>query len=138
EVVGVGMGVDFGGRAVGGPAGVGHSDFGGRKGTVAVKGVFQDADSPDGAADMQAAVIVDDRNAGGVVAAVLEALEAFNEHRLSDFATDVSDDSAHSFVLYPGSSVCRRLSVQQRSKNEAKRIGTALRTSAIKTVEFGA
>ena len=51
-------------------------------------------DAPDGSREMHAAI--HDGNARGVVAAILHALEAFEENVGGLSASDVSDDSAHS------------------------------------------
>src|SRR6266545_1796411 len=61
----------------------------------AVERALEDADATNGAADVQAAAVIDDRDACGVVAAVFEALQPFDQERLGDFSTDVSNDSTH-------------------------------------------
>jgi hypothetical protein len=94
-VVGVGMGVGFGGRAMGGPAGVGHAEVGGGERGSVQKGFFEDADAADAAAEVEIAAAVDDGDAGGIVAAVFQAFKAFDEQRLGDFSAYVGDDSAH-------------------------------------------
>ena len=68
---------------------------GGKRVAVVVERVFQNADPSDGAADMQLAAVIDDRDAGGVVAAIFQAFQAFNEQRLSDFPADIRNNSAH-------------------------------------------
>ena len=84
-VVDMGMGVAFGGSAVGGPAGVGHADVGWGAVVGVVEGVFEDADASDGPADVQLAGRVDDGDAGRVVAAIFQSLKPFDEKGLGDF-----------------------------------------------------
>ena len=56
---------------------------------------FQIAQLAGGAADFQLAGAVDDRDAGGVVAAILEFAQAFDDDGNDLFRADVADDSAH-------------------------------------------
>src|SRR5690606_18116394 len=55
----------------------------------------QDADAPHRPADVQSADIIDHGDAGRVIPAVLQPLEALDEQRLGDLLPDVSDDPAH-------------------------------------------
>ena len=69
-VVGMGVGVDLGGGAVRGPAGVGYADVPGREVVAVVfKSRFEHADPADRLADVQA--LMADADPGGVVAAIL-------------------------------------------------------------------
>src|SRR5216683_1811183 len=52
-----------------------------------------------GAANFELAAIDDSRDAGRVVAAILEAAEAVEEDRVGRARTDISDYSAHDCVL---------------------------------------
>ena len=52
-------------------------------------------DDSNGAADVQISLGIHHGDAGAVIAAVFEAFEALDEHRLSDLSSDVSNDSAH-------------------------------------------
>src|SRR4051794_39018940 len=107
-VVGVWMRVGFGRRAVRRPARVGHAELGGRERvTVILDRAFKNADPPDRAANVKLAGVVDHRDAGRVVAAILEALQSFDQQRLSDLAADVRDDSAHGELLLTRSAVER-------------------------------
>ena len=63
-----------------------------------LEGIFEDADPSDGAADVEVAFVVDDGDARGIVAAIFQPFESFDEQRLGDFSADVSDDSAHIFL----------------------------------------
>jgi hypothetical protein len=91
--VAVGVGVFFCGAAVGCPAGVADA-------VGAVDGVFGEdvgevAKLAGGSAELERMAASGYGDAGGVVAAVLEAGEAFHDHRDAGFWTDVSDDSTH-------------------------------------------
>ena len=92
--VAVGVGVLFGGAAVGGPAGV--ADAVGAVDGVVVEDVFEVAELAGGAAELEAVAIAGDGDAGRVVAAVLEAAQSLNDDG-DDFSTvaDVTDDAAH-------------------------------------------
>ena len=50
-------------------------------------------------ADVVEPVVLEERDPGGVVAAVLQALEAMEQERLALTRSDVSDDPAHGLVL---------------------------------------
>ena len=96
--VAVGVGVLFGGAAVGGPAGVADAEG-------AVDGASGDdglevAQLAGSAAELQAAGAVargatGDGDAGGVVAAVFQAAQAFDDDGDDRLRADVSNDSAH-------------------------------------------
>ena len=104
--VGVGVGVEAGGGAVGGPAGVGHADARARQFVAVVVAALdlglQDADAPDGAADVQLVVGVDHGQPGRVVAAVFQPFEPLDQHGLGDFASDVGDDPTHKLLRSVG------------------------------------
>ncbi len=98
-VVYVGMGVAFGGSAVGGPAGVGHADVtGGETGASVFEGGFEDGDASDGAADVEFSGVAD-ADAGGVVPAVFEAFKSFQEEGLGVLFSNVGDNSTHAIDL---------------------------------------
>src|SRR5439155_19149066 len=69
-----------------------------RLGTVGARGVFQKLEIADRADVLETAVLAQ-RDAGRVVAAVLEALEAVEQQLLSSPAADVPDDPAHPKLL---------------------------------------
>ncbi len=88
--VAVRMGVFFGRRSVRGPAGVANA-------VSAVDGIqadhfFQVAQLAHGAADGQVAVLHHGK-AGGVIAAILQALKPFQQHRYDALIADVTDNS---------------------------------------------
>ena len=91
--VAVGMRVLFSGAAVGGPAGVADAEG-------AVDGVggddgFEVAEFAGGTAELEGGGASGYGDAGGVVAAVLEAAQAFNDDGDDGLRTDVSNDSTH-------------------------------------------
>ena len=91
--IAVGVGVLFGGTTVGGPAGVADAE-----GTV--DGVGGDdglevAKLAGGAAELKGGGASGYGDASGVVAAVLEAAQAFNDDGDDGLRTDVSNDSTH-------------------------------------------
>ncbi len=101
--VAVGVGVFFGGSAVGGPAGVADAEG-------AVDGVFDEdggevGELSGGAAELEAGVVragavgggAGDGDAGGVIAAVFEAGEAFHDDGDDGLRADVTNDSTHGF-----------------------------------------
>ena len=75
-------------------------DPGGRQGLALRSSVLQLAEVADGA-NLGELPVLDERQAGRVIAAVLEPLEAVQEDRLCDPGSDVSDDPAHRFELSP-------------------------------------
>src|SRR5205085_12314608 len=82
----------LGGGAVGGPAGVADADGGVQR--IAAEHLLQRADLAGRAAALDPAVH-DARDARGVVAAVLQPLEAFDEPFLDGSRPDDADDAAH-------------------------------------------
>ena len=94
--VAMGVGVFFGGAAVGGPAGM--ADAEGAVDGLLEEDVFELAELAGSAAELEAVAIAADGDAGGVVAAIFEAAESFNDDG-DDFRTvaDVTDDAAHRF-----------------------------------------
>jgi hypothetical protein len=91
--VAVGVGVLFGGTTVGGPAGVADAEG-------AVDGVGGDdglkvAELAGGATEFEGGGASGYGDAGGVVATVLEAAQAFNDDGDDGLRTDVSNDSTH-------------------------------------------
>ena len=78
--------------AVGGPARVADAGRGGR--AVQPRDLLEDAQVADGAHDFEF-VAVDQRDAGRVIAAVLEALESADQKGLAETPSGIADDSAH-------------------------------------------
>ncbi len=93
--VAVGVGVFFGGAAVGGPAGV--ADAVGALDGVLGQDVGEVAELAGGAAELERVAAAGDGDAGGVIAAVFEAGEAFHDDGDAGFGADVSDDSTHNY-----------------------------------------
>ena len=79
--------------AVRGPAGM--PDAVGAVCRLQANGFFQLAELAGGAAEGERAVPGADGDAGGIVAAVLEASQAVNDDRRCVVGSDVADDSAH-------------------------------------------
>ena len=69
-----------------------------RSGAVRAGGVLQELEIANGAHVLEAAVFAQ-RETGGVVAAVLESLEAVQQQLLRSTVTDISDDPAHPKLL---------------------------------------
>src|SRR5207245_6028282 len=114
--VAVGVGVLLRGPAVRLPAGV--ADAEGPLDLLEAQALLEIAQLA-GAAHHLDGAAVDDRDAGGVVAAVLEAAEAVEEDAADLLRTDVADDSAHGGVHYsPGAcSVARCVTVQDPARD---------------------
>src|SRR6185369_7753560 len=77
-----------------GPARMRHAEPAGER--LAVELVLELRDLADGAAQAELLVALHDGDAGGVVAAVLEALQALHEHRNDVAFCDCADNAAHS------------------------------------------
>ncbi len=96
--VGVRVGVAVIRRAVGGPAGMPHAgaarERAGRQ--FAGNELVEVLDAAGLLGDLQLTV-ADDRDAGGVVAAVFQASQALDDHIQGGAGSDVSDDAAHGF-----------------------------------------
>src|SRR5882672_8097769 len=60
---------------------------------------FERRDLADGAAEAELAILLDDGDAGRVIAAILEPFEALDEHRHDVSLSDRPDDSAHILVV---------------------------------------
>ena len=90
----MGVGVFFGGATVGGPAGV--ADAVGALHRVGAEDGVEVAQLAGGSAELQRVAATGDGDAGGVIAAVLEAGEAFHDDGDAGLRTDVTDDSTHS------------------------------------------
>ena len=86
------VGVALGDGTVRRPAGV--AETGRRARAVRRRCLLQELEVADGA-DVLEAVVLEERDARGVVTAVLEALKTLDEERLGCSRPDVSDDSAH-------------------------------------------
>ncbi len=101
--VAVRVGVLFGGTAVGGPAGVADA-VGAVEGGVGDDGL-EVAELAGGSAELERVACSGYGDACGVVAAVLEAAQAFNDDRDDGLGTDVSDDSTHGVSVDGGGGV---------------------------------
>jgi hypothetical protein len=104
--VAVGVGVFFGGAAVGGPAGMADAE-GAVDGGVGDDG-FEVAELAGCAAEGKAFGATGYGDAGGVVAAIFEAAEAFNDDRDDGLGANVSNDSTHELSLDGGRRFCVR------------------------------
>src|ERR1700722_10329485 len=102
--VAVGVGVLFGGAAVGGPAGVADA-VGPVEGRVGDDG-FQVPELAGGSAELEGVAGSGYGDAGGVVAAVLEAAQAFNDDGDDRLRSDISDDSTHGTSLDARAGFC--------------------------------
>lgn len=94
------VGVAFGWRAVGRPAGMGDAQAAEQRRTG--QAFLQAGDLADPAAALQPAFVIEDRHAGAVVAAILEALEAFDEDGGDVALGDRAYDSTHGVFLLSG------------------------------------
>ena len=96
------VGVDLVGFAVGGPAGVADAeDF---AGVFGGQGLFQGGDSAGGFKDADAAAR-HQGHARGVISAIFEPLEAFDQDRPGGFLSEIGNDSTHGvnpFCPIPG------------------------------------
>ena len=92
------MRVQLGDAAVGRPARV--AEAGGRDRAVRAGRLLQEREIPDGA-DVIEAVLLEERDAGRVIAPVLEALQTLQKQRLRGPAADISDDPAHPESPFP-------------------------------------
>jgi len=102
--VAVGMGILFCRAAVGGPAGVADAEGAG-DGAGGENG-FEVAQLAGGATELQGAVgAAGDGDAGGVIAAVLEAAQALDDDGHGGIGADVSDDSTHGLSLAAGEGI---------------------------------
>jgi hypothetical protein len=91
------MGIFLGGTAMGSPACVSHAEN-------AVEGrflndLFEIAQLARRATDFELAIGTYNGDAGGVIAAVFELAEAFDDYGDNFLATDVTDDTAHGRFL---------------------------------------
>ena len=102
--VAVGVSVLFGGPAVGGPPGVADAE-GAFDGGVS-DGDFEVAEFSRGSAESEAFGAAGYCDAGGVVAAVFEAAEAFNDDGDDGLGPDITDDSTHEMSLVGYSEFC--------------------------------
>ena len=89
------VGVALGGHAVGGPAGVGDADAGLEAGGVGLGGEFGHAADGAQAGELGLAFGLQDGQAGGVIAAVFQLAQTFEQHG-DDVATgNGGDDATH-------------------------------------------
>ena len=85
------------GFTVGGPAGVGDAD---RTADVFVfDALFEGDNLAFGFENVELAFGIDERDAGTVVAAIFQTMEAFNKNGVGFLLPDVSYNSAHSFLF---------------------------------------
>ena len=94
RVVAVGVRVHLGHAAVRRPARVRDAD-GAVEATAGLDQFLEHAHAADALGDLDLAVSLRDGEAGGVVAAVLQALQALEQQRGGRLLPDVGDDSAH-------------------------------------------
>ena len=92
--VAVGVGVLFGGAAVGGPAGVADAE-GAVDGVESARTASRLRSLPGARRSSRPLGAAGDGDAGGVVAAVFEAAQAFNDDGDAGLGADVTDNSAH-------------------------------------------
>ncbi|MNO88854.1 hypothetical protein D3C76_803210 [compost metagenome] len=92
------VGVGFGGRAVGRPAGVGDAEAALQR--LAGDGLLQAGNLARTATALQLPSSAEDRHAGAVVATVFQALEAFDEDRGDVAFGDGAYDSTHGWVSF--------------------------------------
>ena len=102
--IAVRMGVLFRWTAVRGPASVADAE-GAVEGRVC-DDCLEVAELAGGAAELKASGATGYSDAGGVVAAVLEAAQAFNNDRDDGLGTNVTDDSTHEMSLDGGGKFC--------------------------------
>jgi hypothetical protein len=104
-VVGMGMGIDFRGRAVRRPAGMGHPDMRFGQRLMVFETGFQDVNPADRPADVQMLVFIDNGDARGVISPVFEPFKSFDEDWLGNPTTDVRNNTTHIqslFLTTPG------------------------------------
>ena len=90
----------FGGTAVRGPARV--ADAEGAIHRVHPDGFFQIAQLALGAANGELLVIAVDREARGIISAVFQALQAFQNDRNGAMGTNIADNATHNLLHYRG------------------------------------
>ncbi len=95
RLVGMGMGIDVGGRAMGGPAGVANADAtGNRFGLQQRRETLADASHPLAHGE---AIAVQHGHSGAVVAAIFQPAQPFQQDGRRRLFTDISDDATHIF-----------------------------------------
>ncbi len=95
--IAMGMGVLFGGPAVGRPASVPDAER--AIDGAEADGVFQVAQLTFGAPDVELTVVAINRDAGRVVPAIFQPLEAFQDDRNGSPSAYVTDNSAHATIM---------------------------------------
>ena len=85
------------GFTVGGPAGVGDAD--GTADVFVFDALFEGDNLAFGFENVELAFGIDERDAGTVVAAIFQTMEAFNKNGVGFLIPDVSYNSAHSFLF---------------------------------------
>ena len=91
--IAVGVGVFFGGAAMRGPARV--ADAVGAFERILADDFFEIAQFSRRAAEVKLSVGANDSDAGGIVAAIFELSQTFNNDRDNLFRADVAHDTAH-------------------------------------------
>jgi hypothetical protein len=94
----MGMGVGFGGAAVGGPAGVADAAAAGDRSFL--QDLFQIPQLPLGAADLDPAV-AQGGDPSRIIAAVFQAPKPFDDDAVRRLGSGVADDSAHGRKSFP-------------------------------------
>ncbi len=132
----MGVGIDLGGGAMGGPAGVGDAPM--RADGMAFYAIGEVLELAGGLAHLDRAV-GEHRQAGGVIAAVLEPLEGDDQHLIDVLRSDVACDPAHvrSLISYRSMAIMPvgpagvnrnpRRSAVARSERGASAVGRARR-----------
>jgi hypothetical protein len=124
--VAVRVGVLFSRAAVRGPARV--SDAVSAIERLEPDGFFEVSQLALGAADLQALAVAGDRDAGGVVSAILQPLQPLDDDRHDLLISNVSDDAAHSLVVSTQYAVHRcSLLLSSRAKRGTPTIFFALK-----------
>ncbi len=93
RAIAVRVGIFLGGTAVRGPAGVADAVDAFERGDA--DGLFQVAQLSGGAANFELAVVADDGDARGVIAAIFEAAQAVENERYDALRPDIADNAAH-------------------------------------------
>src|SRR4051812_36075162 len=95
--VAVRVGVFLGGAAVGGPTGMADPIFAVDR--VELNGLFEVAELALGAPDGELVVVAIDRQARGIISAIFEPFETFQNDRNGALCSDVPHDSAHTIII---------------------------------------
>ena len=91
--VAVGMRIFFGGASVGGPARVANAV--GAVERLQADDFFQIAQLAFGATNLQSVAIASHRDSGGIIAAIFQPPQSFDDDRNDTLLADVADNAAH-------------------------------------------